>query len=137
MKKDNIKQYYINKNIEKHKLLSKLQGSIIRQSRDNTLQFKLWENLISRINKAYKFKNIIRIISYKQLIGCNEIELYNHLESILPICFKMSDYPKWEVDHIKAISNYDLNNVEQQLECFNYTNLQPLLKILNQQKFNK
>ena len=49
----------------------------------------------------------------------------------------MSDYPKWEVDHIKAISNYDLNNVEQQLECFNYKNLQPLLKILNQQKFNK
>ena len=86
MKKDNIKLYYINKNIEKHKLLSKLQGSIIRQSRDNTLQFKIWENSISRINKAYRSKNIIRTISYKQLIGCNEIELYNQSYQYVSKC---------------------------------------------------
>lgn len=49
----------------------------------------------------------------------------------------MCDYPKWEVDHIKGIVNFDLTNEEEQLKCFNYKNLQPLLKVLNRSKVKK
>ena len=34
----------------------------------------------------------------------------------------------WEIDHIKACSNFDLTKLEEQKQCFHYTNLQPLFK---------
>jgi hypothetical protein len=34
----------------------------------------------------------------------------------------------WEIDHIKACANFDLKDIEQQKECFHYTNIQPLFK---------
>lgn len=137
MKKYNIQQYYINKNIEKQKEKAKLTGNLIRQNNIGNLENQIWENLISRICKSYKVKNIIRNISYKKLIGCDEIQLYNYLQNLLPENLKMEDYPLWEVDHIKAISNYDLTDEKSQYECFHYTNLQPLLKELNRKKSNK
>ena len=57
-KKDNIKNYYIKKYIEKRTQEAVQNANLIRTTRDNSLEFKLWENLISRINKAYKNKNI-------------------------------------------------------------------------------
>ena len=49
----------------------------------------------------------------------------------------MEDYPKWEIDHIKAIANFNLLNNNEQLECFNYKNLQPLLMTINRHKSDK
>jgi len=34
----------------------------------------------------------------------------------------------WEVDHIKSCFKFDMNIVEEQKQCFNYVNLQPLFK---------
>jgi len=48
-----------------------------------------------------------------------------------------NNYGKWEVDHIKPISLYDLQYLEQVKECFNYKNLQPLWRIDNRKKSNK
>jgi hypothetical protein len=55
-KKDYIKEYYIKKHIEKRKLEAKLNAKKIRLEKEDTLENKLWENLISRINKVYKNK---------------------------------------------------------------------------------
>ena len=74
--------------------------------------------MINRIRKAYDSKKIIRIISYKKLIGCDEKHLYNHLKSLLPKELIMDDYPKWEIDHIKAINNYDLNDEKTTIKMF-------------------
>lgn len=133
-KKENIKNYYIKKHIEQRKQSAKINAKNIRLQKENTLENKLWENLISRMNRAYNNKNIIRTISYKKLIGCNEKELYNYLQSLLHENMSMNDYPKWEIDHIKPIILFDLTNQEQQLQCFNYKNLRPLDMILNRQK---
>jgi hypothetical protein len=46
----------------------------------------------------------------------------------------IEDYGIWEIDHIKPIILFDLNIQEEQLKCFNYKNLRPLLKSLNRQK---
>jgi hypothetical protein len=43
----------------------------------------------------------------------------------------------WEIDHIKPCSSFDLTDLEQQKQCFHYTNLQPLFKTENRQKSNK
>ena len=133
-KSENIKNYYIKKHIEKKKLECKLNAKNIRINKENSLENRLWENLISRINKAYKNKNITRTISYKRLIGCNERELYLHLIKSLPENLTIYDYGKWEIDHIKPIILFDLTNEKEQLECFNYINLRPLETSINRQK---
>jgi hypothetical protein len=43
----------------------------------------------------------------------------------------------WHIDHIKPISSFDLTNENEQLECFNYKNMQPLWWNENLSKGNK
>jgi hypothetical protein len=40
----------------------------------------------------------------------------------------LDNYCEWEIDHIKACANFDLTKLEEQKQCFHYTNLQPLFK---------
>ena len=133
----NIKNYYIKKKIIENTLQFKNNAKQIRLEKENTLQNQLWENLINRMRKAYDSKNIKRTIQYRKLIGCDENQLYIYLEKLLPQNLKIEDYPKWEIDHIKPICTFDLTNENEQLKCFNYTNLQLLLKSLNQSKSRK
>jgi len=43
----------------------------------------------------------------------------------------------WHVDHIKPCTSFDLTDLEQQKQCFHYTNLQPLWKKENFEKRDK
>jgi len=59
----------------------------------------------------------------KQLLGCDSETLRKHLESTkLP----EKDYTNAHIDHIIPCAAFDMSNVEQQKECFHYTNLQLL-----------
>ena len=137
-KADNIKKYYTNKLINNRIQLSKLTGEQIRRERDNTLKNQLWETAISRITKTYKVLNLQRTISYERLLGCDIDMFYEYLDDLCKKSNLLTEsYPEWEMDHIKPISKFDLSNVNNQLECFNYHNIQPLLKLLNRQKYNK
>jgi hypothetical protein len=40
----------------------------------------------------------------------------------------------WEIDHIKPCAAFDLTDINQQKECFNYINTQPLYKTDNRSK---
>ena len=137
-KADNIKKYYINKYINKRIQLSKLTGEQIRKGRDNTLKNQLWETAISRITKTYKFLNVERKFSYEQLLGCNIDIFYEYLDDLCKKSNLLTEsYPEWEMDHIIPISKFNLSDKNNQLECFNYRNIQPLLKLLNRKKYNK
>ena len=43
----------------------------------------------------------------------------------------------WHIDHIVPCSKFDLSDPDQQKECFNYKNLQPLWAKENILKSNK
>ena len=47
------------------------------------------------------------------------------------------NYGVWEIDHIKPVASYDLNNNNEIIQCFNYKNLQPLWKDENIKKSDK
>lgn len=40
----------------------------------------------------------------------------------------------WEIDHVKPVSSFDLNNEEEVKECFHWKNVSPLEKSLNREK---
>jgi hypothetical protein len=72
-----------------------------------------------------------------ELIGCSSDELKLHLEIQLKNNMNFDNYGEWEIDHIKPISLFNLNNENELLECFNYKNLQPLWRAENRRKSNK
>jgi hypothetical protein len=60
------------------------------------------------------------------MLGCSVQELWNHLESKFTPGMTRDNYGKWHVDHIVPCVAFDLTDETQQLECFNFRNLQPL-----------
>ena len=55
-------------------------------------------------------------------------EFKKHLEKQFDVGMTWNNYGEWEIDHIKPISLFNLNNDEELFECCNYNNLQPLWK---------
>jgi hypothetical protein len=47
------------------------------------------------------------------------------------------NYGEWVVDHIRPCASFNLINIDEQKECFNYKNLQPLWALDNLQKGSK
>jgi hypothetical protein len=46
----------------------------------------------------------------------------------------LENYGDWQLDHIKPIASFDLNDENELKKCFNYKNVQPLWKEDNQTK---
>ena len=72
-----------------------------------------------------------------ELIGCDPDVLKEHIKKQLKDNMTFENYGEWEIDHIKPVSLFNLENEQEMFECFNYKNLQPLWKIDNIKKSNK
>jgi len=129
--KNKIKNYYKNKT-----LTNSLVKKYRKMSQDDIIS-RIINNLSNRVNKCFKIYKIDRKYTHMELIGCSEDELKIHIQKQLKDNMSFDNYGEWEIDHIKPISLFDLNNENELLECFNYKNLQPLWKIDNRIKFNK
>jgi len=86
--------------------------------------YRLICNYRTRIYKAVK--GIEKPKKTIELIGCSVEELKDHLEKQFKPGMSWKNYGKWHIDHIRPCSSYDLLDIEQMKECFNYKNLQPL-----------
>jgi len=60
------------------------------------------------------------------LLGCTRQEWRDHLESQFTDGMSWDNYGEWHVDHIIPVSAFDQTDPEQQKECWNYLNTQPL-----------
>ena len=99
--------------------------------------FKILFNMRSRIYNVIKFN--YNSPSTIKLLGCSIEFLKGWLEGQFVEGMAWDNYGKggWVIDHIWPCANFDLTDIKQQKQCFNYKNLQPLWEIDNLKKGRK
>jgi hypothetical protein len=134
-KQDNIKQYqneyskinhstYYNKN--KKRILE--YGKRYTNHRYHTdYSFKL--GLLLRTRFYHALKRGFKIHSVIDLLGSTIEECRLYVESQFKPEMTWDNHGViWEIDHIIPCSSFDLTDIEQQKQCFHYSNTQPLFK---------
>jgi hypothetical protein len=88
--------------------------------------FRMMRNLRSRTFKALNGE--LKQDTTINLLGCSLDEFKLHLESLWQEGMNWDNYSYegWHIDHIRPCSSFDLLNIEEQKECFHFSNLQPL-----------
>lgn len=100
------------------------------------IDYKLQKVLRSRLYIA--LKNQYKQTSVADLIGCSLKQLKHHLEKQFTPEMNWDNYGTyWEIDHIKQIFKFDLKELQNQQQCFHYSNLRPLSKIENRKREKK
>jgi Uri superfamily endonuclease len=89
------------------------------------------QKVSDRIRKALKAGYGNKSKSCFHYIGCSVPHLRQHLEAQFTDGMTWDNHGEWHIDHIKPCASFDLTDAEQQRECFNYTNLQPLWAVDN------
>jgi hypothetical protein len=109
-----------------------------RDRRDTDPTFKLLCNLRRRIllvlRGGSKSSNTL------SLIGCpnGEEALIKIRDLFWPGMTEINDGPiKWEVDHIRPLSGFNLTDPEEQKKAFHWSNLQPLWRDDNRNKWKR
>jgi hypothetical protein len=131
IKKENIKNYYKNK-CKNNNIINQYYNKI-----NNNKINQIFNNITKTTYKTLLKQNVNKIYTYLKLLGCNLLEFEVYLLEKLKDGMTFDNYGKWEIDHIKPISLFNLNNENELFECCNYKNLQPLWKIDNILKSNK
>lgn len=99
--------------------------------------FRLLCNLRSRIRMAIKNQRSDKAYKSIELLGCSIEECRKHIESQFKEGMIWDNYGEWHIDHIRPCAAFDLTDPDQQKECFNYKNLQPLWAKENLSKSDK
>jgi hypothetical protein len=100
----------------------------IKKRYETEPDFRLKEFLRSRMHAALKAKRITKTERSIELLGCTIDEFRAHIEKQwLPgMTWENHTYKGWHIDHIKPVNTFDFTDLEQQKQCFHYTNLRPL-----------
>lgn len=91
-------------------------------------EYKVREVLRHRMLRVLKEQNSIKCQKTLELLGGTLEEAKAHIESQFKpgMTWKNHGSKGWHIDHIKPCASFDLTDPQQQKECFNYKNLQPL-----------
>jgi hypothetical protein len=78
---------------------------------------------------GFKKKKTDKITKTELLLGCSFNDCKQYLEQQFKPEMNWGNHGIiWEIDHIKPCDSFDLTDIEQQKQCFHYSNLQPLFK---------
>jgi hypothetical protein len=142
IRKKNNKWYSNNKEkaSERHKEWNLINRDKIREKkkerRKTNPSYRLTLNLRRRILHALKGNK--KSTNTMILLGVPNLEfLWNHLESTFKPGMTRENHGLWHIDHIIPCASFDLNKPEEQLKCFNYSNLQALWSHENLSKGSK
>lgn len=96
---------------------------------DNDINYKIRVLLGNRLNEILKKNQTYKGNNIVEILNCSLDYLKQHISTqFLPEMSWDNHGEIWEIDHIKPCASFDLTDIEQQKECFHYTNLQPLFK---------
>jgi hypothetical protein len=99
----------------------------------NDPQFKLKSLLRVRIYQSIKNKSNSSI----DLLGCDIETYYNYLEKQFSKDMTWGNHGEvWEIDHIKPLNTFNLEDENNHSQAFNYKNTRPLLITENRNRPN-
>ncbi len=125
----------IAENKKKHyKLFGLEQAKKWQESKKNDIGHVTKKRLRGRIYVA--LKRGVKSESTMDLLGCTVDFFKDYFQSLFTEGMTWQKYMDGEIviDHIKPCKLFDLSIPEQQKECFNYKNLQPLWELDNLKK---
>jgi len=136
-------QYYTNYYKENKERLYKIGYENEKYKIKTDINFKLRKRLRARLFGA--IKDNYKSGSAVRDLGCTIDELkiylsiffYNNPETNDPMTWDNYGYYGWHIDHIKPLVSFNLQNREELLKAVHFTNLQPLWKKDNFDKFDK
>jgi len=91
--------------------------------------YRVVSNLRRRVRHA--LKGTCKSAATQVLVGCTAEECLAHIEAQFT---EGMAHDNIHVDHIVPCASFNLDNVEEQRQCFHYTNLQPLFAVDNLSK---
>ena len=96
--------------------MQKQYNNNINHKIKSLIQASLSSNLKSKTNRSVWY------------VGCTIPELKEHLESQFVEGMNWDNHGRfgWHIDHIKPINTFNLDDPNQIVECWKYTNLRPL-----------
>ena len=92
----------------------------------NDVNYRITNTLRNRIREAIKSQSAIKSNKSIELLGCSIQYVRQHLENQFKDGMSWENHGEWHIDHIKPCASFNMKDPEQQKECFNYKNLQPL-----------
>lgn len=130
--KNEIKQYNHNYSIENRKTIQTRHTAYLRNRRKTVPSYKMSCVLRNRI-KSFLFGE--NRAATRKLLGCNYDFIREWLESQFTeeMCFE-NHGEVWHIDHVIPCAKFDMTDKDDQLKCFNWTNLQPMISVENLRK---
>lgn len=106
---------------------------------ENDIEFKLKKRLRIRLNSALR-RNLKTGSAISEL-GCSVEDFKQRIESLWKPGMTWENYGHrgncWNLDHIRPLSSFDLQNRDEFLKACHYTNIQPLWASENYSKGDK
>jgi hypothetical protein len=87
------------------------------------------KNLHIRI--LHLLKGIDKSASTLRLLGCSLEQFKVHLQSLFQPGMTLANHGKWQINHIRPRSSFNLLNPQDQARWCHYTNLQPIWPMKN------
>jgi hypothetical protein len=110
-------------------------NKILKDKAINDMIYKLKQNQKSYIHQQLKNNNLTKNNNTDKYLGCSIEQLKKWLE--FQFNGDMNWINKsWQIDHIIPVSLFNLKNEDEIKIAFNWTNMQPLLKKDNLEKYN-
>jgi hypothetical protein len=99
-----------------------------RERLRNDPEFKIKSILRTRIAVVLKSIKTNKTIKTEDLLGCSFAEFVEYIENLFTEGMTWGNHGRygWHVDHLRPCASFDLTDINQQRQCFHYTNLQPL-----------
>lgn len=110
--------------LEYHKNNKEKRNARLKQKGEKDPVHRVKESMKARIHDLLKN---VKVHKSNHLMGCSKHQLQEWLESQFGDEYDWSTYgKKWQIDHVVPINFFNIKDPDEQLLCFNWTNLRPL-----------